>query len=550
MALRVLVLNRNLKEKQAQREVLQAQRAALDERENSLTADIEAAATEEERQAVEAAVKEFDADVEAHTNAVAALDAEIQSMQNELAELEKNDPPAPAPSAAEHKDERMNTEMNTFNIRALPMAQRAFDSLPMAKRQEIVAKADTQKFLADFRNAGRVNAALSGGELTIPVDFLELIAENMYRYSKLLNRVRVREVNGQARQTIAGVVPEAIWTEMCGIINELTFQFNQVSLDGYKLAGFIPVCNSLLEDSDIALASWIVEMLSEALGLGMDKAILYGKGAAFHQPLGIVTRLAQTAAPAGYPDTAPAWEDLHTTNLQTIAANLTGVEFWSALTLAAGNTFTRYARGTQFWAMNSKTYALLKSKAITFTASGDVVANVYGLLPIVTGDIDILEFMPDGDIVGGYGDLYLLAQRAGMTIEASREVQFIQDNTVFKGKMRADGMPVIAGAFVAININGQAPATSMLFAADRANTLAGLVMPATATVAVGATLPLKAVALPFGLEADVTYTSGTPANATVDADGVVTGVAAGSSVITATAGGFTATCTVTVTAAG
>ena len=198
--------------------------------------------------------------------------------------------------------------------------------------------------------------------------------------------------------------------------------------------------------------------------------------------------------------------------------------------------------------MNSKTYALLKSKAITFTASGDVVANVYGLLPIVTGDIDILEFMPDNDIVGGYGDLYLLAQRAGMTIEASREVQFIQDNTVFKGKMRADGAPAIAGAFVAININGSTPATSMLFAADSANTVQGLIMDrATASIVGTGTVQLKAIPLPFGLEGQITWASGTTSKATVSSSGLVTGVTAGSSVITATCNGYTAQCTVTVT---
>ena len=186
-------------------------------------------------------------------------------------------------------------------------------------------------------------------------------------------------------------------------------------------------------------------------------------------PLGIVTRLAQQSKPAGYPAAAPAWVDLHTSNILKIDASKTGAEFWAALQIAAGATFTRYSRGNQFWAMNSKTYATLKSKAITFTASGDVVANVYGILPIVTGDIDILEFIPDGDIIGGYGDLYLYADRARMTIEESREVQFLQDNTVFKGKARADGTPVVPGAFVAININGSEVTTAMTFAADTAN---------------------------------------------------------------------------------
>ena len=119
--------------------------------------------------------------------------------------------------------------------------------------------------------------------------------------------------------------------------------------------------------------------------------------------------------------------------------------------------------------MNSKTLSLLKSKVITFTASGDIAANIFGTLPIINGDIDVLEFIPDGDIIGGYGDLYIWAQRSGIAIESSTDAMFIQDNTLFRGKERADGMPIIPGAFVAININGQAVTTAMTFAADKAN---------------------------------------------------------------------------------
>ena len=549
MALKPLMIKAKIDSKTQELEQLQALDASFATREADLTDSIGEAQTAEERATVEAAVDAFDQEFTAHEGAKAALTAEISALEAELASIEAKTPPAPAQPLAEHKNERTDPLMQTtLNIRALPMTQRVFDALPMEQRQSIVAQEDVKQFLADLRHTGRVKASISGGELIIPVIFLDLIAENMYRYSKLLNRVRIRNVNGQARQTVAGTVPEAVWTEMCGAINELTFVFNQVTLDGYKVAGFVPVCNSLLEDNDINLASWIVEMLSESIGLAMDKAILYGKGSAYHQPLGIVTRLAQQSKPEGYPDAAPDWVDLHSTNILSIASNKTGAEFWAALTVAAGNTFTRYARGTQFWAMNSKTYALLKSKAITFTASGDVVANVYGLLPIVTGDIDILEFMPDNDIVGGYGDLYLLAERAGMTIEASREVQFIQDNTVFKGKMRADGMPVIAGAFVAININGSTPTTSMLFAGDDANTPSGLMLnTATASIQGTGTVQLQAIPLPFGVKGDVTWASATTSKATVSSSGLVTGVTAGSSVITATCNGFTAQCTVTVT---
>ena len=554
MALKALVLQNRINTLNARLQELQAKDADFTAREESLTADIVAAQTEEERQAVEAAVTAFDTDQAAHESAKAAIVADIQAAQMELAGIEeKQTPPAQAAAPeAEHNNERMTTTMipqTSVQIRHLPLTQRAFDALPMAQRREIVAQEDVQTFFAKLRSMKGTNAALQGGELTIPVIFLDLIAENMYRYSKLLNRVRIRDVGGEARQTVAGTVPEAVWTEMCGVINELTFKFNQVTLDGWKLAGFIPVCNSLLEDSDLNLASWIVEMLTEALGLAMDKAILYGKGSASHMPLGIVTRLAQTSKPEGYPDTAPEWVDLHTSNIKSISADATGTAFWAALQRAVIPAYNRYARGEMFWAMNSKTYGELKARAIATNLSGEFVAMIGGSLPIVSGDIDILEFMPDNDIVGGFGDLYLTVIRRGMSIEQSREVQFIQDNTVFKAKMRADGVPVIAGAFVAINIAGSTPATSMQFAADTANTVSGILLPATASVPVEGTVQLPAVLLPFGVQDDITWTSGTTAKATVNSSGVVTGVATGTSVITATANGKTASCTVTVTAA-
>lgn len=80
-----------------------------------------------------------------------------------------------------------------------------------------------------------------------------------------------------------------------------------------------------------------------------------------------------------------------------------------------------------------------------------------------------------------------------------------------------------------------------------------LSMPATATVAKDGTVEIPVTTTPFQANATITYSSGTEAKATVAAKSgnnkvaVVTGVAAGTSVITATCGTVTATCTVTVT---
>lgn len=472
MALRQIMLSRKIEQKKQELAALREKDADFQTREDALTQAIEEAQTEEEQKTVEVEVEKFDTEKTAHDEAKEKLEVEIGDLEAEL-EAAEVDPPAPAERHDnKEKKVRINVMRTDVNIRSLPMSKRAFDALPMETRTAWMEREDVKAFLSNLRSMKGNTRAVQGGELEIPVVFLDLIAENMYRYSKLLNRVRVRTLTGEARQTIAGTVPEAVWTEMCGAINELTFVFNQITLDGYKVAGFIPVCNSLLEDtvSNLDLASWIIEMISEAIGLAEDKAILYGKGASAHMPLGIVTRLAQQNKPSDYPANAPTWVKLSDTNIIKIdGTTLTGAEFWSKLTLAAGNTFTKYSRGNQFWAMNSKTYATLKSKLITFTATGDIVANLFGTLPIINGDIDILEFIPDGDIIGGYGDLYLWVDRASMQIESDRSVQFIQDNTVFRGKARADGAPVIPGAFVAININNKEVTTVMDFAADTAN---------------------------------------------------------------------------------
>lgn len=511
MALKTIMLRRSIEKKQAELEALRQKDAEFSTREAELEAAINEAETSEQEQAVTEEVETFDADKTAHEAKKAALAGEIEGLEAELSEAEAA---APTRSKENHlTKERTERKMETnINIRALPMSRRAFDALPMEQRSEIVAREDVREFFVQLRSMKGQQRGVSGAELTIPVVFLDMIAENMYRYSKLLNRVRIRNVNGEARQTIAGTVPEAVWTEMCGAINELTFVFNQVTLDGFKVSGYVPVCNSILEDNDINLASWIVEMLSESIGLALDKAILYGKGAASKMPLGIVTRLAQTSKPSDYPANAPEWVDLHTSNILKVDSTAEPITFWSALAVAAGNTFTRYSRGRQFWAMNSKTYAKLRAKLIAFNYEGGLVAQFPGTMPVIDGDIDVLEFIPDGDIIGGYGDLYLLALRAGMTIESSREVQFIQDNTVFKGKERADGMPVIPGAFVAININNAEVTTVMDFAADTANDarLTALAVGTETLSPVFATGTYSYTLAPTGTSAKIEATSSQP----------------------------------------
>lgn len=74
------------------------------------------------------------------------------------------------------------------------------------------------------------------------------------------------------------------------------------------------------------------------------------------------------------------------------------------------------------------------------------------------------------------------------------------------------------------------------------------VQPPTLALKVGQKMRLSAKVLPAMSPQNGVWASGTPATCTVDANGVVTAVAAGTSNVTFTQGALTDTCAVTVTA--
>ena len=100
---------------------------------------------------------------------------------------------------------------------------------------------------------------------------------------------------------------------------------------------------------------------------------------------------------------------------------------------------------------------------------------------------------------------------------------------------------------MAIGINGVTPNATMDFAPDNANSVQNIILNyAAATVVVDETLQLKATTLP--VEGNVTWTSSDATKATVDGTGKVTGIAAGTAVITATSGNANAAANITVSA--
>lgn len=546
--LKVLLLRKKLDTAKKALEALRAKDADFDKRESEIAQSIEEASnmegTEEEiaeaQKAVEEATDAFEAEKTAHKEEEAKLESEINELEEAIAAEEAAQETQPEP-------EEGRSEVNKMEVRTMKN-NRFFKNLSAEERTRMFEQDDVREYLSNVRTCIKEKRAINNAGLLIPEVFIGLLKENIENYSKLYKYVRALSIGGKGREIVQGTIPEGIWTECCGALNELTLAFNDVEVDCYKVGGYFKVCNALLEDSDIDLAATLLEAISQAIGIALDKAILYGRNAANTQkmPLGIVSRLAQTSEPASYPATARPWVDLHSTNIVTLTAGLTGAALFKQIVLASGKAKNKYSRGTKLWVMNETTYTTLMAETVSVDSAGKIVTGVSDVMPVVGGAIEVLNFIPDNVIIGGYFDLYLLGERAGKQFAESEHAFFIQDQTAFKGTARYDGQPVIAEAFVAIGLEGTTPTADMPFAPDTANRVEAILTNASAASVVK-TETYQIIASTLPIKGDITYASSDDTKATVDANGLVTGVAAGSATITLTSGDAVATVAITVT---
>ena len=470
MALKALMLKKKLSDKKKMLEELRAKDEEFVKREEELTRAVEEAQTDEEKKTVEEEVEKFDTEKQEHEDAKASLEEEVNGLENELKDTEAADEAAQAAAEAQRAAAgkiQTREEKVIMNARA----RKLFGHLERTERDEMMQRDEVKSWLENIRTAIREKRAVTNAGLTIPEVFLGLLRQNIELYSKLYKHVNVLQLSGTGRLAVQGTISEAVWTECCAILNEATLAFYDQEVDCYKVGAYFAVCNAQIEDSDIDLAATLLDAIAQGIGIALDKAILFGRNAAttLKMPLGIMSRLVQTTQPAGYPATARPWADLHTSNVLTIAASVTGVALFQSLITDFGAMKGDYSKGDKVFVMNEKTYTKLKAEALSINAAGAIVSGMENTMPVIGGVVEVLNFMPDDVIIGGYFDLYLLAERSGNKFAESEHVKFIDDKTVYKGTARYDGGPTIAEAFAAVGINAAVPDATMTFASDTAN---------------------------------------------------------------------------------
>lgn len=464
MAIRTIILRKKISDQKkildqlkTKRDGFEQARAELEKREAEIVASVDEASTEEERTAVEEAADQYDQDQTAFNNDVAEtekqisdIETEVSDMERELAEIEEAQSRTVPPPPEKPAEEPTKKTTKKSGGKRTMFKTRSIRQMSIVEREDLIAREDTKAFLSEVRSAVAEKRALSGGQYTIPTVIAGLIREDIIEYSKLYKHCRVLSLAGEGRVIVMGQSAEAFWEECCDPIYELEKAISKVDIDCFKVAGFVPLCNAQIEDSDIDLLDEIMVAILQGIGLALDKAIVYGTGV--KMPTGVVTAIDDD-------------ETLSVTNEITVAsADSTGVKLFQVLVRATGVISNIYARGEKTWIMNEATYTILKAEALSVNAAGAIVTGVDGVMPVAGGDIEVLNFIPDKNIVVGYFELYVLGERKGMTVDTSEHVRFLQDQTVVRGRARYDGKPAVVKAFAVIGIDNTTPSTSVDFA--------------------------------------------------------------------------------------
>lgn len=438
-------------------------RNARDTKIKQLRDALEEAVTEEDITAVEEQITAVEEEYSGIDEQVQQLESEVEELKGKIEELESKEPETGSDPAAPAEEEERSINMSHSK-------RGAFYKLPAETRAKILKRDDVKSFVVRTREIIKNQTrGITGAELAVPTVLLDIVREHVWEASKLIDKVRSMTIGGNARQPVTGSIPEAIWTDALGAFNEDQIDLRAIDMDAYLVSAFVPVPNSIIEDTDEAFLGMILDFLAGGIGRATDKAIIYGLGNGM--PLGIVTRLAQSARPSDWSSNAPEWADLRSTNIKKLdILSKSGAEFFADLGMALAAAENNGSNAAPFWCMNRKTKMELRTKALSFDASAALRSGIDNTLPFDDGEIVELDFIPDHEIVGGYGLNYLLAERQGVSLGSSEHVRFIQRQTVFAGFARYDGAPVFGNSFVVVNYGNAEPTTVTTFAGDAANT--------------------------------------------------------------------------------
>ncbi|WP_100065118.1 phage major capsid protein [Miniphocaeibacter massiliensis] len=420
MALRALMLNKYIKDKNLELERTKEELEKLKLREAEIEEAINEAETDDEKKTVEETVEE-------HSKKLLDLETKISTLEKEIKDLEaeKEETETKEPTSEVEKTDGERSFFNA-NFKTRGMGDKILKVNKYETREQMLNRLSTPEvrdFYENLRIAVVEKRGLENHNLIIPEEVMLAIQHRVGDYAVLTKEVNTINLKGTARLVMNSGSPTLFWTEMCSALQESTLgALNQIQIDGFKLGGYVFVCNALIEDSMIDFANYIEQEFAKAIAKFKDEAIMNGLGEAQKQPEGIRTLVTETSE----------------------ITNILGIlEAVGSLGYGADGEVLPYVPEKTIAVMNRNTYY---SKVLPETygkdANGKIVYGLGQTLPDGT-PIRISETVPTGEVVvGDFKNGYLWADRKGTTFDTNDRLKWVEEQTGFKVTGRHDGKVV------------------------------------------------------------------------------------------------------------
>lgn len=436
MKLKILMLRKKLEERRAKLGEVETELGELKKREDELEEainELDENSSEEEHNTVSDSIDELEKEKEEKLKEKKDLEDEIADIEKNMAEMEEDT----LVDEEENEEENENRKNEKKNIQR---RENIMDLTNMTTRErvgKILERDENINFFNDVTNLYfKREAALAGmtkdtAGLMIPDDVYYEINQRIGDYGSLYNIVRKLNLVGKARIIMNARTPKMYWTEKCEPLKETTLgELQAVELDNFKLGGYLFLCESFVQDVNenkhhsITIANYIINEFAKAIAEALDKAIYEGKGASEKEPEGIKNVIKNTKK---------------VTNILELLGVIGSID--------VGFYEHNAPQGSITVAANRSTlYQFIYPETWGKDSNGKLVYGMGNTLPDGTGIITS-NVIPDGEVVVGDFNQYILGVRKDMTFDTNDRLQWIEENIGYKIRGRYDGKVINPKAF-------------------------------------------------------------------------------------------------------
>lgn len=435
MKLKILMLRKKLEERRAKLGEVETELGELKKREDELEEainELDENSSEEEHNTVSDSIDELEKEKEEKLKEKKDLEDEIADIEKNMAEMEED--------TLVDEEENEGNENRKNEKKNIQRRDTIMDLTNMTTRQrvgKILEREENINFFNDVTNLYfKREAALAGmtkdtAGLMIPDDVYYEINQRIGDYGSLYNIVRKLNLVGKARIIMNAGTPKMSWTEKCEPLKETTLgELQAVELDNFKLGGYLFLCESFVQDVNenkhhsITIANYIINEFAKAIAEALDKAIYEGKGASEKEPEGIKNAIKNTKK---------------VTNILELLGVIGSID--------VGFYEHNAPQGSITVAANRSTlYQFIYPETWGKDSNGKLVYGMGNTLPdgtrIITSNV-----IPDGEVVVGDFNQYILGVRKDMTFDTNDRLQWIEENIGYKIRGRYDGKVINPKAF-------------------------------------------------------------------------------------------------------